>query len=49
MRLTGHEIMLIAVLVAALTIGALTKCYRNSHAPGNPLPAGVPGQSSGEP
>jgi hypothetical protein len=38
MRLTGHEIMLIAVIASALIVGALAKCYRNTHSTGNPQP-----------
>lgn len=44
MRLTGHEIMLIVVLVSALTVGALAKRYRNLHPVGNPSSTEVRGR-----
>lgn len=38
MRLTGHEILLIAIVAGALLVGSLAKRYRNMHPTGNPVP-----------
>jgi hypothetical protein len=42
MKLTVHEIMLIAVVLSALIVGAVVRQYRNAHPALKPLPAVFP-------
>lgn len=44
MKLTKHEIMMIASLVAALLLGAVVKHYRAAHPPADPASMGIRGR-----
>ena len=44
MKLTNHEIMLLAALLAALLLGVAVKRYRDTHPPADPVPMGLRGR-----
>jgi hypothetical protein len=44
MKLTRHEMVLLASVLAALLVGTMVKRYRDTHPPANPVPASVRGR-----